>query len=137
MDARRHERIRLIYHLRVFNAETHELLGYLVDITTSGMMLVGESPLTVGQSIRVQMELPRNVMDGGQVSFTGVVKWSRAEGSGSFYSVGLELQRVSCDAVRLVRQLTDRFHQAEIADSEAERADPFAQTEDPEAFTGE
>ena len=53
MNTRRQERTRLIYHLRVFDARRKKLLGHMVDITSEGLMLIGEDTGSRGQEVFV------------------------------------------------------------------------------------
>jgi hypothetical protein len=44
-EKRKLKRRHLIYYLRVFEKNTDTLLGYLVDITPEGIMIMSESPV--------------------------------------------------------------------------------------------
>ena len=39
------KRRHLIYYLKVLDRDTEELLGFLVDITTKGFMVMSEKPI--------------------------------------------------------------------------------------------
>ena len=57
-DRRGIKRRHLIFHLRVFDRETGEKLGHVVDISAEGMMLVSESAIDVDRDYKLQMRLP-------------------------------------------------------------------------------
>jgi|GEM_PF-2302395 len=132
MDARRKDRIRLIYHLRVFDTRTGKPLGVLVDLTPEGMMLMADQQLPTGYSSTLHMDLPANVMDGGRLSFQGEVVWCREDAEDGFYSLGIAMRELSDSSISVVRELIDRFHRPESVDEELEAKDPFAQQEQPD-----
>jgi hypothetical protein len=113
MEVRRNERKRLIYHLRVFDADSGKLLGHLVNITTSGMMLIGESPIPVDTAFSLRMDLPRNVMADASLKFSAESKWCRREAGGEFFSVGFRVSRISPEGLAVVQQLAKDFYQEE------------------------
>jgi hypothetical protein len=57
-ERRRLTRRTLIYYLRVFDLDTGEDLGHLVDITTEGILVMSTRPIDVGRAFRLGMELP-------------------------------------------------------------------------------
>ena len=131
MDARRQERTRLIYSLRLFLAETRVLLGYLVDITPEGIMVIGDQPQEAGARLALEMDLPKNVMNGGQLSFQGEIKWCREDNDDGLFTLGIRLLKMAAESQALIQELTDRFHQESLADEEAAKRDPYLQHEDP------
>ena len=77
MEARSHERSRLIYNLKVENASSGELIGYIVDLDADGMMLISERETPAPATMKLRMHLPRIVMDEGTVDVTGEIRWCR------------------------------------------------------------
>lgn len=57
-ERRRLKRRTLIYYLRVIDDDTGQELGHLVDVTTEGMLLMSTTPIEVGRSFRLRMQLP-------------------------------------------------------------------------------
>lgn len=112
MDSgRRRERTKLIYHLRVFDAVSSELLGHVTDLTPEGMMLLGERELEPERAVEVRMTLPSNVMSGGSLSFKVRVKWSRPDIGGQFYHTGVEVTELSGAAASVIQKLIRDFYE--------------------------
>ncbi len=107
---RRQERAHLIYFLRVFDAESGDLLGQMVDLTTDGIMVIGEGAAAPRQHYRLRMDLPRNVPMGRHLTLEARCKWCRRDPSGDFHSMGFRLQDMSPEAHRAVEQLIERFY---------------------------
>ncbi|MCH8198761.1 MAG: hypothetical protein IIA54_01670, partial [Chloroflexi bacterium] len=47
-DRRNLERQDLVYYLRAFDRSNEQLLGYVANISTGGVMLIGEKPIEPG-----------------------------------------------------------------------------------------
>ena len=108
--ARRLERVRLIYFLRVFDAMSGDLLGQMVDLTTDGIMVIGESPVVARQKHTLRMDLPHNIPLGGRLELEARCKWCRRDPSGGFYNMGFQIVDLGPDAHRVVQQLIERFY---------------------------
>lgn len=101
--ARRH----LIYYLRVFDRDSKELLGNLVDISTRGIMLVSDHPLEVGKSFHLRMYLPETVEGSREVEFTAESRWCQNDANPDFYDTGFELIDPAPQFLEAVDKLID------------------------------
>lgn len=59
-NQRKFKRHSLIYQLSVFNYDTEIQIGYIVDISLEGAMLISEAPVPVGTQIKIHILLPPN-----------------------------------------------------------------------------
>lgn len=129
MKARRQERTKLIYHLRVFDARRKRLLGHMVDITPEGLMLIGENPLPVGRKLSLRMDLPRNLMVDTHLTFSAESKWCVKDQNGDFYSMGLRIVKITPEALSMVQKLAQDFYQEEIdSDPESDLNPPLEES---------
>ena len=48
-EKRKHKRVNLIYYLEIFDNTTDKHLGYLVDITPEGLMMISEEQMPSGE----------------------------------------------------------------------------------------
>jgi len=103
---KRHMKRRyLIYYLRVFDRESGELLGHLVDITEEGIMIMREKPLEVGKSFQLRLRW-RNADGRLQViDFDGVSRWCRPDVNPDFHGAGFSITTQSENDVATIRQL--------------------------------
>jgi len=124
MRQMRQERTHLIYRLRVFDAKTGKLLGHMTDITPEGMMLIGEKAVKPGKDFALRMDLPRNVMESGHLTFQAVTKWCRRDSSGDFFSMGFQIKSISPEGLAVVRTLIRDFFQEELEGDEATDLNP-------------
>lgn len=57
-NQRKFSRHQLIHYLSVFQHDTKEPLGYLVDISLGGGMLVNNTPIPIGKKFKILIFLP-------------------------------------------------------------------------------
>jgi c-di-GMP-binding flagellar brake protein YcgR len=57
-NQRKFSRHQLINYLNVFKYDTNEPLGYLVDISLGGGMLVNNMPIPIGEKFKILIVLP-------------------------------------------------------------------------------
>lgn len=110
MQERRDFRRRhLMFHLRVYHADTGLELGTLVNLSMDGLMITGEHRCTVGKSFNMYMVLPAGVSQRERIDFSAEVAWSNNDVNPEFYDTGFRtLQVDSVDREALVR-LMDEF----------------------------
>ena len=124
MRPMRQERTHLIYRLRVFNAKTSKLMGHMTDITPEGMMLIGEKAVKPRKEYSVRMDLPRNVMESGHLTFDVVSKWCRKDASGDFHTMGFQIKSISPEGLAVVRALIRDFFHEELEGDEVTNLNP-------------
>ncbi len=87
---------------KVAYSATGEYIGNLVDISTSGIMIVSESALSEKTIYRLNMEFLQNIR------FDAVCAWTRDIGTGNFIS-GLEFTEIGRNDLSTIEDAIDRF----------------------------
>jgi len=108
-ERRRLKRRHLIYYLRVFNRETDQLLGHLVDITEEGLMLISEQPIELDVTFHLQMQLPSNIGGMEKWEFDAVSKWCRKDINPDFLDSGFQLVDIDVKSLTVIRNLIRGF----------------------------
>ncbi len=106
-ETRRLQRRHLIYYLEVYDEDSGQLLGHLVDITTEGVKLISKSPIENGRTFRLRMQLPETFFAEKELRFSAKSLWSSNAVNPDFYDTGFaaELDLRAKDIVGgLVRQ---------------------------------
>ncbi len=124
MRLRYYERTRLIYYLRVFDAEKGECLGYLADINTRGLMIIGEKCLPADSRYMLRMDLPKNLADDKHVSFRARIMWCRKEAGTEYHAAGFSIESMDEDVLETIRSLMRDFYQEEIRGGFEEETNP-------------
>jgi hypothetical protein len=111
-EKRKLTRLKLLYHLRVFDRETFRLLGYLVDIHTEGMSLISEKLPEVDKTHSIRIMLPEKIDDQNEIHFTARLLWRSPFINPLFYQAGFKIQHIEKRYVQSLKALiyTYGFH---------------------------
>lgn len=110
IEKRNLRRWQLIFYLRVFEEETGQLLGYVVDISTSGLMLISDQPIPIGQDYNLWLDIPQD--EAGQrskISLHARSLWSRKDVNPDFLDTGFCLVDVTTEQVHRIQLIIDDF----------------------------
>ena len=108
-DQRKLRRLHIVCYLRVFDRESGELVGHIADISTGGMMLVGDREIELDRDHKLVMELPIEGNQRTKVRLTAHSVWSRLDANPDFHNTGFKLKRPSVRAVQRIKELIDEF----------------------------
>lgn len=106
---RRVERRHLVFYLRVFDGMSNRVLGHVVDISTKGVMLISDQPITVSEHHLLRMRLPSSIANKDELLFNATSKWCKQDINPDFYVTGFEIQEVSEEIARYILCLVDDF----------------------------
>ena len=109
MDERRKfDRKLLTYFSRVIDRKTGALLGYLVDMTTGGVMIVGDYPLKVNTDFELRIDLPDGYTDKERLDIEARAVWCLQDPDPELFRTGLKLIQVSPEEFQmLVKIISD------------------------------
>jgi hypothetical protein len=110
MDERRREERRfLTYFSRVVDRNNGRMLGYLVDMTTGGAMLVGNISLKLQQTYDVCVDLPDGFADLEQLDLVVRAVWIQPDTDPEFYRTGLQLVKIEPKTLLILERLLQKF----------------------------
>jgi hypothetical protein len=110
MTARRKFKRRyLMYYSRVFDRKTGRVLGYLVDLTPEGIMIISEEPIETEQTFRLRMDLPEGLSTKGNLDFEAASVWCKADIDPHFYGTGFQISEVSPDDIALIERMIQEY----------------------------
>jgi hypothetical protein len=99
------ERRHLIFYLRVMEQGTPAVLGFLVDLTTEGFMLMSEKPLPVGKKFKLSMRVPRGASPDKVIEFSALSKWCHTSVNPDLFDAGFEMLEITPAAYKQIRTL--------------------------------
>ena len=82
-------------YVTVYDLSVNERIGYLIDISSSGMRLISESEFKPKTTLLLQIDLPANIEDRGQVLCKAEIIWCRKGKCVDCYESGLEITDIS------------------------------------------
>lgn len=109
MDKRKLKRRQLIYYLSVFERNTGQLMGQLVDLTIDGMMLTSEQVIEDNITFEFRMVLPDVIEGNNKITFDAQSMWCRKDVNPHFYDIGFRFTRISPKAREIVENLIQDF----------------------------
>lgn len=108
-EKRRLKRRHLIYYLNVFDRNTEQCVGQLVNITTKGLMLTSEEPIEKDNIFEMKMMLPEEIKGRDRITFDARSLWYRKSAKPEFYDIGFELLNISQADTRIIQNLIHDF----------------------------
>jgi hypothetical protein len=108
-ENRKLKRRHLIYYLRVFDRNTNQLLGHLVDITPEGAMLVSETPIPTAERFQLRMLLPAEIFGKDRLEFEAESIWSKNDINPDFYDTGFRLLDVNAEDAATISELIGEY----------------------------
>lgn len=111
MDDRRHlERKDFSYYMRLINNDTQDLVGHLVDISSSGFKLDSQTPIPVNKDFRLRMDLTREIADKPAMIFVARSKWCEVDPLDPFiYNVGFQLVNISPADLEIINRMMAKY----------------------------
>ncbi len=103
------KRRSLIYYLVVHDAQSGDLVGHLVDITTDGLKLVSTVPIEPGRRLKLRMELPEHYFDQRELCFTAQSRWTSRDINPDFYTTGFTMEEMDETSKDLVSGLVNLY----------------------------
>jgi hypothetical protein len=107
-ERRRFDRAVLKYFSQVVDRTNGVVLGYLVDMTTGGALLIGDFPLKVNDIFKLRLDLPENFADKDHLDFEAKAVWTRPDPFSDYHRTGLKLLDINpLDLFILERMIVD------------------------------
>lgn len=111
---RQYKRIYLTFYLRIF--ENDSFLGFLLDISREGMMMMSEFALKENKSYTLKMKVPSSLERkeqkeaGGYIEFTATCKWTKNDDADrDFFLSGFEFTSVSEEAHAIIHRVIEEY----------------------------
>lgn len=105
-DQRRAPRRRLPQFLPVYNDETHELVGRMVDLSRTGFMIISGAPIPCDQAFRFRIPLDES---NDPVVVHATSMWSRPASHAGHHGAGFAFTDISLAALTALERI---YHSA-------------------------
>lgn len=107
-DKRIIQRHQLPLYLQVFNRVTGRPLGYIVNISSQGMMLVSQAQLMTHAVFQLSIHVPDKTSL-KKIEFEALSLWSRSDVTPGYYDTGFSFIKTPDELILLVNALKDYF----------------------------
>lgn len=102
-------RRHLIYYLRVWEQESGELLGHVVDMTTDGLMLISEKAIPTGKVLAMEIRWQAPEGEPINMRFRAESRWSNNDANPEFYDTGFKLLDGSEEVLEPIREVIEKY----------------------------
>ncbi len=94
--------------MKVLHQENDVVLGFLVDLTPEGIMLMSESPIEVDRRFHLKIQL-RDTGNHEFLNFEAKSKWCKKEMYADFYDTGFELLRIDPEDLKRIESIIEKM----------------------------
>jgi hypothetical protein len=108
-NRRKINRRYLLYFVRVYDADTRQQIGNLVDITPHGVMIVSQDPIPENQAMRLRLELTSDIADKPFMEFPTRSIWCNPDLEPSLHNTGFEILELALEDTRIIEKIVETF----------------------------
>jgi hypothetical protein len=109
-ERRKLKRRGLAYYMLVSDANTHETIGHLVDITPTGLMMDSRKPLPLGNDYRLRLDTMPDVADKNYIKFTARTKWCLPDAVEPYlYDIGFSITDIAPHDAAIVQRIVEKY----------------------------
>jgi hypothetical protein len=110
IDRKREERHKNGDYMRVTYNSSHELLGYLCEISQRGFKLESPKALTVGKDYTLRLEYTAEGKDRPNIVFVARAKWCQPDPiTPNEYIVGLQIVDISPPEQEIYQSIVENY----------------------------
>ena len=102
-------RTNTLFHSKMFDAQSGDLLGYTVDVSDTGIRLMADSALEPGQVLETRLELPQEILGRDSINMKLEVRWCREDTNPDYMAIGLEFVETSRELYAVIKSIQDVF----------------------------
>ena len=112
MDEHRKEtRKKLMAFTPVYDSNQNTLLGYVEDLTLSGILVIGENQVEANNERNLRIDFPivlPNPMS-AQITLPARVVWCRPDKSPQYFNIGFEFMEVKPEHEKIFRAILKKY----------------------------
>ena len=108
-EKRKIKRRYLLYYMRVYDTESQQQIGNLVDLTPKGAMVVSENPLTVDKIYHLKLELSEDVADKAYLEFSAKSLWCQPDVEPHFFNTGFKILSLDPNDAKIILRIVEVY----------------------------
>ena len=109
-ERRRQKRRKFTYYMPVLDASTLQPIGYLSDISLTGIRMDSEKPLKVNANYKLRVDVTPDLANRNYVLFDGISRWCEVDKlSPGSYFVGFEVRLPSNSDREIFERMYEQY----------------------------
>jgi hypothetical protein len=107
MDCNRSfKRYRTRAYCAVYNRTDDRSMGCLVDLSVSGLQIMGEDKLSIGKEYKLKIQMHKPIDDSRDLIFDAECFWSKKSVDPQYYISGFKLTNIDENMVKRIKIFT-------------------------------
>ena len=108
-ERRKFKRRYMMYYSRIFDRKNGSVIGYLVDLTPEGAMVISEEPINPGEIFRLRMDLPEDISDKACLDFQARSVWCKPDIDPHFYGTGFQILDLKGEDIQIIERMIQEY----------------------------
>ena len=108
-EKRVHKRSLLVSYLDARDTATNKDIGYVVDISKGGMMVISKKPLTMDMNMSLVISVPEEITETKTFNITAKSIRSFRDGDLDYYNTGFMFDELRSDDLRILDNIIAAF----------------------------
>ncbi|MFC1542190.1 PilZ domain-containing protein [Candidatus Latescibacterota bacterium] len=108
-DRRQENRVNLVYNLTAYDRDSGKVIGFLADITPSGVMLLCEEQLELKKEYSLKIEVASSSSSGKYIEFDAECCWRKANEFIDFYNCGFKFTRLDTEYIGEIDTIIESY----------------------------
>ncbi|MBL8102065.1 MAG: PilZ domain-containing protein [Anaerolineales bacterium] len=109
-ERRAAKRKRFTYYMRVMDANSLQLIGYLTQISAVGIQVDSEKPLPVNTNFKLRVDLTTDIANKTMMIFNGRSKWCQPDpAEPNSFNVGFEVTLLSREDTEIFNRMIEKY----------------------------
>ncbi len=109
VERRKVDRKHLLYYGRVYNDAVQKMLGYLVDITEKGFMLLSDEPYPVNETRPIKIEITDDIDKKPYLRVKARSIWCEHDIDPTHYNTGFEIVELKAEDRQLIAAIIEKY----------------------------
>jgi hypothetical protein len=109
VEKRRSKRRHLVYYLKVYEMPAEALLGYMLDISPAGIMLLSDKGMKLQKDYFLKMLLPQTISGKDSIRFKAACVWSQTDLYLDFFANGFQITEIADEDATIIETLIQDF----------------------------
>ncbi len=108
-EQRRFDRKQLFYYLKVYHQTTNELVGYLGDISTEGLMIFTKQSVSQDFDFKLRINLDEELEMSEKLMIEARSVWQEKDANPEYFIIGFKFVDIDQENLDLVKYLIKKY----------------------------
>lgn len=108
-ERRKLPRLKISYYMPLREADTHRIIGHLLNLNEKGLMIDAQQEVPLDRSFLLRLDTG-TVADRSYIEFVAKSRWCRPDPIEPFlFNVGFELREIAPEDAVVLKRVTDLY----------------------------